>query len=226
MNVPCCFFLATVIHYRKGVPTHTHTHTHTHIYIYIYILRPPVKSIWPPLNYFMFHPKSVILMKQVKHHKSFIYYFKYKSSIKSKLNKYMHAKNFWFQKCSSLADITGLHIFGILSTKDYRYIECISAELSCKRCQNRAAHMRCLALTFRSSSSHTSSTGLKSLNCVTQDILWRTRCSSLLLMFLWQSLLEWFGSLSSRSTNPWATSWILDWIAWCCSMLWQQVWFN
>ena len=36
-------------------------------------------------------------------------------------------------------------------------------------------------------------------------------------MYLWKSLLSCFGSLSCISTNPWATSYVLDGFTWCCS---------
>ena len=39
-------------------------------------------------------------------------------------------------------------------------------------------------------------------------------------MYLWQSLLVYFGSLFYMSTNPWPTSLVPDGIAWCCCMLW------
>ena len=47
----------------------------------------------------------------------------------------------------------------------------------------------CLALTLHSSSSHSSSIWFKSADCASQDISWRTGCSSLLLIYFWQSLL-------------------------------------
>ena len=62
------------------------------------------------------------------------------------------------------------------------------------------------ALTFRSSSSHSSSIGFKSGDCTGQAICWRMCCSSLLLMYIWQILIVRFGSLSCMSTNPWSTS--------------------
>ena len=48
--------------------------------------------------------------------------------------------------------------------------------------------------------------GCKSADCAGQDISWKICCSSLLLMYFWQSLLVCFRSLSCISTNPWATS--------------------
>ena len=95
-----------------------------------------------------------------------------------------------------------------------------SAQLSFKSYQRWAALVGCLALTYQSSSSHTSSMGFKSTDCAGQDISWRLCCSSLLLIYLWQNLLVCFWSLSCRSTNPWPTSHVSDGIAWCCSMLW------
>ena len=50
--------------------------------------------------------------------------------------------------------------------------------------------------------------------------------SSLILIYLWQSLLVCFGSLSCLSTNLWPTSSIPDEIVWCWSMLWKPVQFN
>ena len=55
-------------------------------------------------------------------------------------------------------------------------------------------------MTFRSSSSHTSSMGFKSADCTGQDISWRTCCSSFLLMYHGQSLLVCFRSLSGVRT--------------------------
>ena len=78
----------------------------------------------------------------------------------------------------------------------------------------------CLSLTFWSISSHTSSMRFKSVDCTGQDISWRGWISSLLLMYLWQNLLECFGLLSCMSTNPWVTSHVPDGNTWCCSMLW------
>ena len=63
--------------------------------------------------------------------------------------------------------------------------------------------MSCLAVTFWSSSSYTISMGFKFTDCVVQDNSWRMCCSSLLLIYLWQSLLVCFRSLSCMSTNPW-----------------------
>ena len=53
-----------------------------------------------------------------------------------------------------------------------------------------------------------------SVDCTTKNISWRTCCSSYLLMFFWQSLQVFFGSLSCMSINPWPTSRVLDGIAW------------
>ena len=54
-----------------------------------------------------------------------------------------------------------------------------------------------------------------------------TCCSSLLLMYIWQSLLVCFGSLSCLSAILWRpTSRVPDWIASCCSIQWLAVWFN
>ena len=105
-------------------------------------------------------------------------------------------------------------ILGILSTKE-RKVDWSSAAL-----------VGCIALTFWSSSSHTSSIGFKSADCTSQDISQRRCCSFLFLMYLWKSLLIGFQSLSYMCINPWATSCIPDVIKWCCSMLWLAVWFN
>ena len=43
--------------------------------------------------------------------------------------------------------------------------------------------------------------GFKSSDCVGKDISWRTCCTSLLLLYLWQNLLECFRSSSCMSTN-------------------------
>ena len=61
--------------------------------------------------------------------------------------------------------------------------------------------------------------GFKSAVCVSQDIIWKMYCSSLLLMYLWQSLLICFRSLSCMSTNLWPTSCASDRFVWCRSML-------
>ena len=69
--------------------------------------------------------------------------------------------------------------------------------------------------------------GFKSADCAGQDIHWRIYYSSLLLMYLWQSLIVCFESLSCMSTNicrP--TSCVPGVIAWCCSMLWYPIFFN
>ena len=68
--------------------------------------------------------------------------------------------------------------------------------------------------------------GFKSAYRAGHDISGRKCCSTLLLMYLWQSLLICFGSLSGMSTNPWATRHISDRIAWRCSKLWYPIWFN
>ena len=68
--------------------------------------------------------------------------------------------------------------------------------------------------------------GFESIYYIYQDIIWKTCCSSWLLMSHWQSLLVCFGSLSCMSTNLWDTSCIPDGITWCCNMLWSPVWFN
>ena len=66
-----------------------------------------------------------------------------------------------------------------------------------------------------SSSFHTSSMGFKSADCAGQDISWKTFCSSLLLMYLWQCLLVYFESLSCINTNLWTTSYVPD-ASVCC----------
>ena len=75
----------------------------------------------------------------------------------------------------------------------------------------------CLALNVRSTSSLTSSMGFMSADYAGQGICWGICYSSLLLIYPWQNLLVYFGSLSCMSTNPWATSRVPDGIAWYCS---------
>ena len=103
----------------------------------------------------------------------------------------------YWSKCDPLlANIIGLQILSILSTEDS------SALLCCKSCQRWAPLVTNLVQTFQSSSSHISSVGFKSADCTSQDISWRMCYSSLLLMYLRQSLLVCIGSLSCMSTNP------------------------
>ena len=102
--------------------------------------------------------------------------------------------------------------------KDCRWTEDISGQLSGKNCQRWTGLMCCLDLTFRSTSSHTSSMGFKSIDCTSQNMNWRTCCSFLLLIYLWRILLLCFGSLSWMNTDPWATSCVRDGIAWSCNM--------
>ena len=80
-----------------------------------------------------------------------------------------------------------------------------SAQFLCNSYQRWATLVGCFAVIFHSSSSHTSSIGFKSTDCTGQDISWRKYCSSLLLIYLWQSLLVCFRSLSCMSRNTWAT---------------------
>ena len=83
--------------------------------------------------------------------------------------------------------------------------------------------MGCLAFTHRSSWSPFRSMQLKSSDCGSQDISWRTCCTSLLSIYLWQSLLVRFGSLFCMSTNNWPTSCTLHEVTWGCSMLWSYL---
>ena len=162
-------------------------------------------------------------MKQFKHQNILIYYTKYKSSLailNTNRTKRSFLKLLIHQNDPPLAAITASQMLGILSTKDWRKTEHRSAQFSCKSCQSWATLVGCFALTFRSSSWHTSSMGFKSTDRTSKSIKRRTCCSSLLLMYLWQSLLLWFGSLSCMSTNPWATSRVSDGIVWYCNLQW------
>ena len=184
------------------------------IYIHIYYQS---KVFGHPQNFLFLILKVLFLIKQVKHHNAFFYYYtKYKSTsyIKYKLK---HKKTFNLSKWSPLCLLTLLHWFSVFFPPKNGDS---STELSCKSCQKWAALVRCLALTSWSSSSHASLMGFKSTDCASQDISWRTWCSSLLLMYLWQSLLVCFRSLSCMSTNLWPTSRIPDGIVGCCSILW------
>ena len=100
-----------------------------------------------------------------------------------------------------------------------------STQISCKSCQRWVTFVGCSVLIFQSSSSHINSMGFKFADCSSQDISWRICCSSLLLIYLWQSLPVCFRLLFCMSTNPWSTSCVSDVIVWC-SMFWLPVWFN
>ena len=57
-------------------------------------------------------------------------------------------------------------------------------------------------LTFQSNSSHTNSMWSKSIDCAGKDFIWKTCCSSVSLMHLWQIYLyNWVVIL--HETNPW-----------------------
>ena len=64
--------------------------------------------------------------------------------------------------------------------------------------------------------------GFKFTDCASQDISRRICCSSLLLMYFWQSLLICFVSLSCMSTNLWATNCVLDGIVAVCCDNWYD----
>ena len=121
-------------------------------------------------------------------------------------NKKKHGKflNFSFIKMTNFGSaIISSQILCILFLKGWRQTKDISAQLSCKSHQRWAALMGSLALTFRSSSFHTSFMGFKSADYAGQDITWRTCCFFLLLIFLWQSLRICFESLFCIISNPW-----------------------
>ena len=64
-----------------------------------------------------------------------------------------------------LSTITFSQLLDILSTEDWRYTEKSFAQLSCKSGQRWAEFVGCLAMTFHSSLSHTSSMWIKSADC-------------------------------------------------------------
>ena len=99
-----------------------------------------------------------------------------------------------------------LHRFSAFFPPKTRGRQDSSGQLSCKSCKRWSTLLFCLAQTFRLSSFYISSMGFKSTDCINQDISWRISCSSLLLIYLWQSLLECFQSLSCMSTNVWPTT--------------------
>ena len=122
------------------------------------------------LKFFYFSSKIFFFMKQVKHYSDFIYYTKYKSSWAT-LDINWLRKNTKTSKSSDaskwplLAAVTTSLVLSILSTKDRRETEESSAQLSCMSCPRWAALVVCLALTFWSSLSHSSSMVFKSIDC-------------------------------------------------------------
>ena len=117
-----------------------------------------------------------------------------------------------------------LEILVILSTKDWRETEDSSAQISSKNCLIWVELECSLALTYRSSSFHTSSMKFKSTDFAGQDISGKTPSPSLFSVYIRQNLLVRFGSLSCMSTNSWATSRIPDGIAWrCCNIPLQKL---
>ena len=89
----------------------------------------------------------------------------------------------------SLAAITALQILSILSTRDWMLTEDSSAQFSCKSCPRWTTLLCCLALTFWSSSSHTSSLGFKS------TLYTRHQLKDMLFLFAFNVLLTEFTSM-------------------------------
>ena len=81
-----------------------------------------------------------------------------------------------YQNYPLLATITASQILSILSTIDEKWTEDSSTQLSCKSCQRAVTLVHCLAPTFQSISSHTSSMGFKSTDCTDQDLSRRMCC--------------------------------------------------
>ena len=145
-----------------------------------------------------------------------MYYTKYKSfwatlntNQTEKQKKFL---NFLIHQNEPLWPLSLFHRFSIFfpPKTESRHEDCF-APLSSKICQRWAAHVACLAQTFRSSSSYNSSMGFKSSDCASQDINWTIWCSSLLLMYSRQSLqvnfeviiLYEYKSLSHKSHSRW-----------------------
>ena len=198
-----------------------------YIYIYIYIHTHTQSKVFSHLQKFSFLILNVLfLMKWVKHRNVFIYHTRYKSfwdtlntnqtkkKLKKKTKKTLHSL-----KWPPLAAITASdsqHSFHSRLEVDWRYF-CLAFLQELPEVNALVGY---LALIFQLSSSHTSSMGFKSTDCTSQDISWRICCSSLLLAYIWQSLLVCFGPLPCMSTNPWSTSRVPDGITWYCCMLW------